>query len=51
MHLYNRRYAVIKLLSSRGVEGNGPTKPGNPPATWQGRVQIPANFAYVRFAR
>ena len=42
----------MRLLSSREVEGNGPMKPGNPPAEQHrtycldtGRVPIPAEHS------
>ena len=39
MHL-DKCIPVEILLSSREVEGNGPVKPGNPPATLRGRCQF-----------
>ena len=37
------KYAQRYLLSSREVEGNGPMKPGNPPATVQEGCQFRRN--------
>jgi hypothetical protein len=36
---------IMISLSSRGVEGNGPMKPDNPPVL-TGRVPIPADRAF-----
>ena len=35
----------MRSLSSREVEGNGPTKPGNPLVTITRRVPIPVEYA------
>ena len=35
----------MRSLSSREVEGNGPTKPGNPLVAKTRRVPIPAEYA------
>src|SRR5690242_21847196 len=37
---------ILRSLSSRVAEGNGPKKPGNPPASSQGRVQTPAEHVF-----
>ncbi len=37
---------TLRSLSSRVAEGNGPKKPGNPPASSRGRVQTPAEYVF-----